>query len=1038
MKGSVRATRRRLALCGAAAVVHLATLGSGLVVAQGARQQTIAGRVTDAVSGAPVEAAQIRVLGTTLGAVADGDGRYTIRGVPAGTIELRALRVGYAEQKRSVTIEAGGTATVDFTMRAVSIQLAPVVTTATGQERRVEVGNDIVQIKASEIVEQAPVTNVGDLLVAKAPGVQVLPGATTGAGARVRIRGTSSLSLSNEPIYVIDGIRMESSVNSASRSTGGTIPARTGDLNPDEIESIEIVKGPSAATLYGTDAANGVIVIRTKRGVAGPTQWAAYVEQGAIADRNPWPLNWTSYGTTPAGDRVINCFNHFVAAGACRRDSTLTYTPARDPETRPFTTGYRQQYGLQAQGGTERIRYFTSGEWEDETGIAKMPDVDRASFAARGIPILDRWKRPNDYWRGSARTNVEVMLSPKADASLSAGYTNSRLNLPQMDNNITGWTAGVLGGQGRKYPAVANTPDTLYGFYAFRPGDQFQDEWSQSIDRFIGSANASWRPANWLALRGNFGVDLTSRVETDLCRFDTCADFSTYREGFKIDNRSHFHQWTADVSGTGNFQIVPTLESKTTVGLQFFRNLFDRNGTNSAKLPPGATSVTAGSVPNGAPTTTFGEQSDDSRTLGAFVEQSLAWRDRLFVTGALRADQNSAFGTDFRTALYPKVSASWVASDESFFPQVSWLNQVRLRAAYGASGRQPNPTDALQYFDVASVRLGSQEFPGVIFRALGNTELKPERSAELEAGFDVAAINNRVNFQFTYYDKVSRDALVSRVLPPSSGAGTTDLNSVRFENLGKVRNAGAEAQLSAQVIDRRQLAWDFTISASHNENKLVDLGNVPPIIGTTIRQIEGYPMNGYWARPIVGWDDADDNGILSTSEVQIGPTPVFLGYSIPKTEVSVTNGLDFLNQRLRVRALVDYKGGHRLYNNTERIRCQSFGNCRGLNDPTASFEEQATAVAAAGLTTPTFAGFIEKADFVRLREISLTVTPPERYAGMLRARRLSATVAARNLWVSSKYSGLDPEANYGQTDVPTDFLGVAPPTYVTLRLNLGF
>jgi TonB-linked SusC/RagA family outer membrane protein len=1037
MNEVVTATRRRLALA-AVVVVHLAALAALPLDAQATRQSTLSGRVTDAVSGAPVEAAQVRVLGTNLGAVADADGRYTIRGVPAGTVELRALRVGYAEQKRAITVEAGATTTADFTMRPVSIQLAPVVTTATGQERRVEVGNDIVELKASEIVRENQITSVADLLVAKAPGVQVLPGATTGAGARVRIRGTSSLSLSNEPIYIIDGVRMESSTRSASRATGGTIPARTGDLNPDEIEAIEIVKGPSAATLYGTDAANGVIVIRTKRGAAGPAQWSAYAEQGAIQDRNPWPLNWTSYGTTPGGQAVAGCFNFFIAAGACQRDSVMTFTPVNDAETSPVGTGHRQQYGLQVGGGSERVRYFASGEWEDEMGIAKMPAVDRRWFASRQVNVLDRWNRPNTYWRGSARANLELALTPKADASISTGYTNSNLTLPQMDNNITGWTAGVLGGQGRKYPTTRTATDTIYGFYAFRPGEQFQQQWAQSIDRFIGSLNTNWRPLTWLAARGNFGIDLTSRVETDLCRFETCPAFGSSREGFKIDNRSHFHQWTADVSATATANIIPTLSSKTTGGVQFFRNLFDRNGTNSSRLPPGATSVTAGSVPNGAPTATFGEVTDDSRTLGAFVEQSLAWRDRLFVTGALRADQNSAFGADFRTAVYPKLSASWVASDEGFFPQVSVLNQLRLRAAYGASGRQPNPTDALQFYDVASVRLAGAELPGLVFRALGNEGLKPERSTELELGFDIAALSNRLNFQATYYNKLSRDALISRVLPPSSGAGTTDLNSVRFENLGEVRNAGVEAQITAQVIDRPVFAWDVSVAGSHNENKLVDLGGVPPIIGTTVRQIQGYPMNGYWQRPILSYKDADRDGLLSPSEVQIGSDFVFMGYSIPKTEISVTNGLDFLNRRLRVRALVDYKGGHKLYNNTERIRCQSFGNCRGLNDPTASLEEQARAVAAAGVTTPTFAGFIEDASFARLREVSLTVTPPERYATMVRARRLSATLAVRNLAVWTKYSGLDPEAIYDQTDVPIDFLGVAPPTYFTLRVNLGF
>ena len=229
--------------------------------AQGARN-TVSGRVTDAVSSAPVPAAQVRVVGTTLGALTDAQGNYTIRGVAAGNVMVQVLRVGFSEQKRPLTVVADGSR-LDFALQPVTVQLAPVVTTATGEERRIEVGNDVVQLRADELVRTRSVSNLTDVLVAKAPGVQVLPGNSTGAGARVRIRGASSFTLSNEPIYIIDGVRMESSVNAASRSTGGTTPSRVGDINPDEIESIEIVKGPSAATLYGTDAANGVIVIKT-------------------------------------------------------------------------------------------------------------------------------------------------------------------------------------------------------------------------------------------------------------------------------------------------------------------------------------------------------------------------------------------------------------------------------------------------------------------------------------------------------------------------------------------------------------------------------------------------------------------------------------------------------------------------------------------------------------------------------------------------------------------------------------------------------
>jgi TonB-linked SusC/RagA family outer membrane protein len=881
-------------------------------------------------------------------------------------------------------------------------------------------------------------SSITDVLVAKAAGVQVLPGNTTGAGARVRIRGASSFTLSNEPIYVIDGVRMESGVNSASRSTGGTIPSRVGDLNPDEIESVEIVKGPSASTLYGTDAANGVIVIKTKRGLAGRPRWTAYVEQGAVADRNEWPLNWTSYGTLANGTRTAGCFNFLVAASSCQRDSVLTYTPARDPETRPFTTGYRQQYGLQVGGGSEAVRYFVSGEWEDELGISKMPDVDVRSFQSRNIAVSDRWKRPNSYTRASARANLQFSLDSRTDVAVNAGYLKSRLELPQMDNNITGWTAGVLGGPGRKYPANPTAADTLYGFYAFRVGDQLQDEWNQDIDRFMGSMNVSWRPATWFATRGNFGIDLVDRVEEDLCRFETCAPFSTYREGFKIENRTNLYQYTADVSATAQFNVRPTLNSKTTAGMQFFRNLFDRNGANSAQLPPGATQVTAGAVPNGAPTTTFGEVTDDARTLGMFVEQTVGWRDRLFVTGAVRVDDNSAFGKDFEAAVYPKLSGSWVVSDESFFPRGTAVSQFRLRGAFGASGRQPNPQDALQYYDVQAVRLGGAELPGLVFRSLGNTDLKPERSTELELGFDAALLADRVNVQATYYAKSSKDALIQRVLPPSSGAGTTDANAFRLENLGEVRNAGVEAMVSAQLVQRRAFGWDMTLAASTNSNRLVDLGGVPPIIGATVRQVEGYPINGYWQRPITSFEDRDGNGLLSVDEVQVSSDFAFMGYSQPRTELSLTNGVELFDRLVRVQALLDYKGGHKLYNNTERIRCQSFGNCRGLNDPTASLEEQAAAVAAFALSSPTLAGYIEDAAFVRLREVAVTIAAPQRFATRLGARSLDLSIAARNVAMWSKYRGLDPESNYGQNDVPADFLGVAPPSYLTFRLNVGF
>jgi TonB-dependent SusC/RagA subfamily outer membrane receptor len=260
--------------------VALLALPGGAVVAQA--PGTVSGKVTDAASGQPVQAAQISGVGTNICAITNEAGQYTIRGVPARQVTLRVLRVGYSEQTQLVTVASGGAATADFQLRQVSVNLAPVGTTATGETRADEDGSAISHVDAAKTVETSPVANINDLLNSRAPGVQLLTSGATGAGARVRIRGTNSLSLSNDPVYIVDGIRIEASSNGQRAQAiglGGTVTSRLNDINPEEIETIEVIKGPSAATLYGTDAANGVIVITTKRGKPGPTEWKATVEE---------------------------------------------------------------------------------------------------------------------------------------------------------------------------------------------------------------------------------------------------------------------------------------------------------------------------------------------------------------------------------------------------------------------------------------------------------------------------------------------------------------------------------------------------------------------------------------------------------------------------------------------------------------------------------------------------------------------------------------------------------------------------------------
>ena len=1025
---------RQLALA-----VVLAASAAGTAQAQ---QTTITGRVTDAGSGQPVAAAQVSIVGSNLGTQTNAEGVYTIRGATAGAVTVRALRVGYVEARQQVTVTAGQAATANFTMTPTPITLTPVVTTATGEQRRVEVGNAIANVDAANIVENTAVSNMGDLLTARAPGVTVFGGTQTGAGTRVRIRGTSSISLSNNPIYIIDGVRVEGTTGSSSLSVGGTTASRIGDINPEEIESIEIVRGPSAATLYGTDAANGVIVITTKKGIAGQTQWSYYTEQTAIRDENHYPTAYTGWRTQRTGTPAqitantttsrnaisAQCFLTQVAAGTCTQDSVTAYNITEDPRATPFGTGYRQQHGLQVRGGNETLRFFLHGEWEDEDGVSKVPDFDRDYLSRNSLGLRGDQVDPNGLNKITARGNFQLNLPGNLEVGVNSGYITQDLQFVRSDDSGTpGVAANIYGGPGIGYNLNA-AGDTLYGWREYTPRQIYQLVSNQAIERSISSLSSNWRPQEWLSFRGNAGLDYIMRHETQLCRAGECTS-PTEREGYKYDNRSNFYIYTVDVNGTATRELRDDLESQTTLGIQYYRNVFNRNGASGTRLPPGATTVTAASTRDADETTT------ESRTLGAFLEQRFASADRRFLTLGVRSDRNSAFGADFATVFYPKISLSWVASEEPFFPELGWVDQLRLRSSYGASGVQPGTTDAVRYFTGTSVLGESGEQPAVVLTALGNPELKPERSTELEVGADGNFWNNRLSAEITYYYKDSRDALVSRTLPPSLGTGAT----TRFENVGRVRNRGWEGLINAQLIRSDRFGWDVTLNGSTNDNLLVSLGGLPNIGSGSTQQREGYPLNGWWARRLESFADTSGDGIIVRQEMKVTDTTEYHGNPLPTRELVFTNGFDFLSRRLRLSAMLDYKGGYKVYNNTERIRCASRNNCASLiSKESSTLFEQARTVLIREFASP--AGFFEDGDFIRLREVSLSATAPETWAARyFRGRSLTATLAVRNvnmLW--TKYTGVDPEA-FGTTgDAPSSFQAFAPPTYYTFRLNLGF
>jgi len=1026
-------------------------LGSLMLAAPGAQAQGGAGTltvtVTDAATKRPIEAAGVQLVGTTFGGATNADGRVTVRGIPAGPRTVRVLRIGYREQTKQITITAGQTATLNIALEAAAVNLAAVVTTATGEQRRVELGNATTDIQTTKLLQTAPVANLNDVLNARAPGVSVMSGSQTGTGARIRVRGMNSVSLSNEPIWIIDGIRMTSNngsfatVTGLGGGTGGNGPSRIGDLNPDEIANIEVVKGPSAATLYGTDAANGVILVTTKRGRAGVAKWTITGEGGSIVDRNYYPAAFTTWGKRP-GETVSSrgfCSLQRVGTGECTADSSSTLNLFKRKDLTPLGTGNRQKLGVQVSGGSDVLRYFLGVENEKEVGVLTLPQFERTRLDSMNLPLRSWVDRPNAMDRMSLRMNLNATINPKLDVAVNTNFINVAQRYSLESNATAGIGSQVFGGPGTTDNGTVSTVGTpLMGYRAWTPYYSWSEKNAQSVNRFIWSMQADWRPFGWLANHITTGNDWTGREDENLLyRGDGPPLGANTRLGTRGINSVTMNNFSVDAGSTAQYG-YHGFNLKTTVGAQYVGYYFFSGQAGATQIAPGSSSVGSGTLPVVAEATTI------TKTLGVFLEQSAAWRDRLFLTAAVRTDQNSAFGSKFQSVVYPKASLSYLISQEDWWKAPAFVDAVRLRYAYGQSGVQPGPNDALRYYTASTTSIAGSDQPTVTQAALGNPDLKPERSTEHEAGFEMQLFDQRLNVDFTYYSKTTKDALISAVLPPSYGAVASQL-----KNLGAVKNGGIEASITAQLLQKSYLGWDVTLSGSSNANKVVSLGNTPPQIGVTSRTVAGYPIGGLWARPITGWKDKNGDGLLTyfadtaKNEVFVGDSVIFRGYATPRYQLTLANGFDLLDKKLRVSTMFDYRGGNRYYNNTERIRCTR-PNCAGRMDLKADFIDQAANIAANEHVAKTLDGFFQPGAFVRLREASVQYTFSSALAAKLaRASSLSIVLSGRNLKLWTKYRGTDPESAYqlsdgSATDTPNEFQTIGPPSYFVFRFNLGF
>jgi TonB-linked SusC/RagA family outer membrane protein len=997
---------------------------------------TIAGRVTDRSSDRPLANAQVRIVGTTRGAVTSDSGTYRIVNVPAGTVQLAVQRLGYAPQSRTVAVTSGGTASADFTLPVAVTTLDALTITATGQtERRRENGAPTAMIDSSTL-NKAVISTLSDALSSRVAGVVVQTSAgETGAGSRIRIRGSNSISLSNDPLLIIDGVRVDNSTESSAQSTGGQLPSRFNDINPEEIEDIEIIKGPAAAALYGTAAANGVIQITTRKGRAGRTRWDAFGETGTLHDINDYPENLRAYGHTASGALVTNCSvfrrTSGLASACVGIDSVASNIPLKAAGIE--RNGPRRLAGLSATGGSDVAAYYVSGEYQREENV---------------IPI-------NGMQQLNLRTNLRGQLARSLDANVSIGYVNSDLRRPQNDNNSYGFVSTSLLGKAadcsptgaKLHPALClGGRDTVsHGFYnaGIDPSAFFDINTRQQVQRLIGGLTSNWTPTSWFTVNGTLGADVDHRNDLETLPPDQLLVDENSTEGYRSVERAIISNYTADLNATGTYN-YKDFRFVSGVGSQYTDALFTRTDAFGAKLLTGT-----GSLAGTTARFSVGEINQDVKTLGFLGREEIAWADKRFLTISARTDRNSAFGVNFRRIYYPSASGSWVVSDESFFPHLPALSSLRLRAAVGSAGQNPGYLAAEQFFNPVAVTVQGTDVPAFTVGGAGNPNLKPEKSTEAEGGVDLGLFRDRVNVEYTHYNKTTRDELVNIDLAPSLGSATN-----RFENLARVRNFGDELVLNAMVVDRDVLKFELRVNSAWNYNRLESLGideNGVPIPqftgGFDDMQVfkPGLSLGAYYGRGITSVNDANHDGMIacpngpgsSGCEFTLSDTSVYLGSPFPRLELTVAPALT-LGKFARLTATFDHRGGQSLYNQTGVYRNSIFLTGAAVQQPSSSnlLQQAAAQAAAAGYN----GGFIEDASFTKWRELTLALFLPQSVAARAHAASATLTLAARNLHTWTRYTGIDPESNAGaQSNFTTsDFLTMPQVRYLTARLALAF
>ncbi len=1051
-------------------------------------QATVQGTVIEARTGDTLPGVNVVVQGTNIGASTNVDGEFVINNVEPGTYTLQAKFVGFATQSEEITVSSGETTTVNFELRQSSVNLDEVVVTGAGGpvEKR-KLGNSIGSID-SEDLETSPINNFSDVIQGREPGLVGLPsGGATGEGSRIRIRGSASLSQSNEPLIYIDGVRADNAggFGGLVGNDGGS-PSRLDDINPDMIERVEVLKGAAAATLYGTEASNGVIQIFTK--------------QGAVLDQPQFDFNISNAAITYPRDIIEPNTGYPMNQSQADGMNTVYGTDLVPYELHQedfieemFEVGHRQTYSASVRGGNPGITYNVSARWSNEDG-------PYAADQWPGLPEDTDARITDTNKKVQFNSNMNIYPSDKLVFQISTGYTDTKHSTWPLNNNTESPTSLVMLSKMQRA-----LPNDYSGSGVFATvAEATQLTFDQSVQHFNGSFNANYTPLEFLTLDATFGVDFVNQFSEFTRPFGWNIDGFAQTNVFGERNYSDRNNMeiTGDFKGTMNNTLSPKFESTFIVGAQAFISSESITSGEAIGFPgPGIT------VANAADQQTLDEVVVENVNAGIFAQEQIGFNDYLFGTVGARLDANSAFGSDFSFVVYPKASLSFIPTDAPFW-EVSddgFINSLQIRTAIGQSGLQPGAFDALTTYSSFSSTSGA----GVAPQNLGNPELKPEISTEWELGTEMSLLGGRMGFEATYWNRQVTDALVARQFPVSGGFINTQL-----DNVGEVSGQGIEVSLQGTPVSTQDWQVDLFANTAYLYEKVESLGGAPPIkVGGSYTRhrnfiIEGYAPGTHFGAKLMdvpeGSLPVDLNGdgqpdteqelltILGNKSAQTSGTAAdlpastssvllvdedgdgdlydhFLGKPFPDFSGSFGGGVNY--KQFSMNFMFEYQFGNYYVNNLGKA-FRSANPAIGRNTPATARLDRDYATGGVdenynpqnsgevrldalkdwignylGLAPFQGLNFVEKADWLRFREVSLTYNVPSETLSGMGIRKLSVTGAARNLALWTAFNG-DPEVNEvgrgAGTGLDQNFLvgvstlGLPIPRSYVLTVNLGF